>query len=396
MDRKGISVNKRVVDKFFLILILCFLSACIPMVDDKDKSHMVFQDFTDDKFKNFGNNPTDKPEVNERPGSDSLRSLCAGQNFIDFNTLVKPTISNTCIGCHSASNIFKLDSTDDNIVCKNTLAYIDLDEPSNSKFIQKPRYGLPFHSGGSNLYSELVESSILTWINNSDSNLVLPEINFSISNSEFNEASNEIDLTVTLSKATTEEVSISITLGGTATVNIDFQNIQTINVPAGETTFTSRVSILDDDEEELDEIITFQLTDPSQNIVLGNNIIHTTKIIDDDIEDVIEPPVAKINFAMSEQVVLENSNFTSVEISLDKPSADIVTFDIIISGDGGLFIPVQNLKFRAGTTSISYIVIIRDNNLVDRPRINRFTLSNIVNASIGSRSVKTIVIQDND
>ncbi len=95
----------------------------------------------------------------------ALQALCQDQGLAYFKSKIQPTVQYTCLNCHVANqNAYILQADTDASMCKNFLSKADLVAPLNSPVIQKPRYGIPSHGGGVNLYGSVVESNIVKWI----------------------------------------------------------------------------------------------------------------------------------------------------------------------------------------------------------------------------------------
>ena len=101
--------------------------------------------------------------------------------------------------------------------------------------------------------------------------------------SDLAEPSTDGGFTITLNEASTAAVTVTYTLGGTATAGADYQDPQngTVTFPAGETTRDVTITVLDDTESELAESITLTLSSVSDaTYALGRSA--TIEVLDDE------------------------------------------------------------------------------------------------------------------
>ena len=117
-----------------------------------------------------------------------------------------------------------------------------------------------------------------------------PIVQFAVASSSGPESTTPAVISVTLSGTDTQDVTISYTItGGTATNGSDYILASgTVTIPAGSTSATIQIPIIDDALVEGDETITLLLSGPSGNAVLGTVTGHTYTILDDD----VTPPIS--------------------------------------------------------------------------------------------------------
>ncbi|MGK7890684.1 MAG: Calx-beta domain-containing protein [Leptolyngbyaceae cyanobacterium] len=96
------------------------------------------------------------------------------------------------------------------------------------------------------------------------------------------EAGEDLSITVQLNQATTADVIIPFTLGGTATVGTEVDYTITtspLTITAGQTEATITITPLADNDTDPDETIVVTLGEPT-NAVLGTDMVHTVTITD--------------------------------------------------------------------------------------------------------------------
>tara|TARA_B110001454_G_scaffold28073_1_gene27433 strand:- start:22282 stop:24777 length:2496 start_codon:yes stop_codon:yes gene_type:complete len=112
----------------------------------------------------------------------------------------------------------------------------------------------------------------------------VPTVIFSTAASSGLENSSSATLSLVLSATTTQNVVIPFSLSGTATQSVDFTLSATtpITIPAGQTTASISLTLLNDSTYEGPETIIFTLGTPQTNATLGSQETHIFTIIDDD------------------------------------------------------------------------------------------------------------------
>jgi len=111
----------------------------------------------------------------------------------------------------------------------------------------------------------------------------LPIIQFTVSSSSDNESVTSKNIELSLSQSVNTDVTVNYSVtGGTATANEDYiLNNGTATIPAGSTTTTIPLTIINDNLKELNETIVITLSKPT-NASLGQNNTFTYTILDDD------------------------------------------------------------------------------------------------------------------
>jgi Calx-beta domain len=110
-----------------------------------------------------------------------------------------------------------------------------------------------------------------------------PSVQFTAAAQSVGEAAGTVTVTVALSAPSGRTVTVPYTLGGTATGGgVDYTITPSpVTIPAGATTATITVTVVDDTIAEPDETVVLTLGSPT-NATLGGTTVHTLTIVDND------------------------------------------------------------------------------------------------------------------
>jgi len=222
-----------------------------------------------------------------------------------------------------------------------------------------------------------------------------PTVQFGSATYSVGEGAGTATINATLSAASAVPVTVDYDASdGTAEAGDDYTAIGgTLSFAPGQTNQSFAVAILDDALDEPDETLTFTLSNPV-NATLGTPSTATLTIVDDD-----EPPT--VQFGSATYSVGEGVGTATVIATLSAASAVLVTVDYATS-DGTAKAPDDytaasgTLSFAPGQTSRSFAVTILDDALDELDETFTLTLSNPVNATLGTPSAATLTIVDND
>ncbi len=177
----------------------------------------------------------------------------------------------------------------------------------------------------------------------------------------------------------------------------DYTNLdKIISVPAGKSRITFPLNINNDNIDEYDETLIIDLIDTTViNANTGAARKHVLTIIDDD------PPPA-VEFLSSKTTVSESARKHFLILTLSNQSGKKISVDYQIDSKSSA-VNGQYFNFASGTAYFP-IGSTRDtldisliNDTIDEPSQNIiFSLSNPVNSSIGSRSIHTVKLNDDD
>jgi len=221
-----------------------------------------------------------------------------------------------------------------------------------------------------------------------------PTISFSSSSFVVDEAAGTKSITVNLSRAAATAVSVRYaTTNGTAIAGSDYTaTTGTLNFAIGETSKSFTVPITNDIALELTETVLLTLSSPVGG-TLGSQSSSTLSITDNEVRTVSFTQIAKS--------AAESTTSASFIVSLNGASSQPITVRYGVSGGtatpGADFIlPAGTLTFAPGelTKTITFAVI---NDIVDEnDETLLISLSSPTNSILGSSSVATYTILDND
>ena len=221
---------------------------------------------------------------------------------------------------------------------------------------------------------------------------VLEIPSLSVADKTVDEDDGTITVTVSLSSTSVDEVTVQYaTSNGTATAGIDYTGSSgTLTFPAGDTSKTVSVSIIDDTLDEVNETFKVTLSNPTNDVTISDNEA-TVTITDDD-----DPPSLRV----ADKTVDEDAGSVTLTVTLGRVSSKTVTVDYATSsGTATAGIDYTDtsgsLSFAPGDRSKTVSVSITDDNVDENSEAFTFTLSNPNNASISDNEA-TVTITDND
>ena len=225
-----------------------------------------------------------------------------------------------------------------------------------------------------------------------------PVVDFNITSSSGAESVSSASLTVDLSAASSQDVTVSYAVTGTATGSgTDYTLANgTLTISAGATSGTITIAgIIDDSVDEPNETVIVTLSNPN-NATLGSDSAHTYTITDNE-----NTPTITIGISTSSSGA-ESVSSKVITVDLSGPSSQDITVDFTITGTAtgsGTDYTLANgtLTISAGATSGTITISgIVDDNLDEADETVIITLSNPSNATLGSDNAHTYTITDND
>ncbi|OFX29031.1 MAG: hypothetical protein A2W92_05345, partial [Bacteroidetes bacterium GWA2_42_15] len=224
-----------------------------------------------------------------------------------------------------------------------------------------------------------------------------PTVAFNITSSNGAESVSSANLQVDLSAASGLTVTVDYTVTGTASGSgTDYTLANgTLTFNAGETSKNITIaSIVDDLLDENNETVIVTLSN-LVNVTIGTNTTHTYTITDND-------PTPTVAFNTTSSNGTESVSSANLQVDLSAASGLTVTVDYTVTGTAsgsGTDYTLANgtLTFNAGETSKNItIASIVDDLLDENNETVIVTLSNPVNATIGTNTTHTYTITDND
>ena len=224
-----------------------------------------------------------------------------------------------------------------------------------------------------------------------------PNIDFNTISSNGDESVSSKDLTIDLSAAYSQNITVDYAVTGTATGSgTDYTLANgTLTISAGSTTGTITITdIIDDTLDEENETVIVTLSNPN-NAILGSDNTHTYTINDND-----NLPAIDFNITSSESD--EPSSSISITVDISEVSGRQISVDYQLTGTAtgsGIDHDLENgtLTIDPGeNTGILIIPNIIDDDLAEDDETIIITLSNPTNAILGDDNIYTHTISAND
>ncbi|HZN96032.1 MAG TPA: Calx-beta domain-containing protein, partial [Myxococcales bacterium] len=223
-----------------------------------------------------------------------------------------------------------------------------------------------------------------------------PTVSFSASTQSADESDGAVQLAVALSAASGRDVTVSYGVnGGTATGGgVDYTLASgTLTIPAGQTSGSISLTVVEDTAVEGGETVSLALSNPV-NAALGNVAGMALQIVDND-------GLPLVGFAASTSSSLENGGVASVMVTLSATSSQNVQVSYTVTGGTAARGTDYNLAdgtviFTPGQTSRPIAINVLGDSVDEDDETIVITLSTPVNAALGSRTVHTFSITDDD
>ncbi len=226
-----------------------------------------------------------------------------------------------------------------------------------------------------------------------------PTVQFASGSSSGSESANG-SLNVILSGSVSQTVTVQYAVsGGTATGGgVDYTLTPgTLSFAPGEISKNITLSVVNDTIYEPDETVIVTLSSPT-NATLGQNIIHTYTIVNDD-------PIPSVQFSTTSSSGSESIAAVSVTVTLSNPSSTSVTADFTVGGTATLSAPPKGdftitfspVTFAAGQTQQTIGITVYDDSSNEPDETIVLTLTGTSpNAKLGQNTIFTYTIIDND
>jgi hypothetical protein len=198
-----------------------------------------------------------------------------------------------------------------------------------------------------------------------------------------------------LSEAASEDVVVPFSVGGTATLNVDYSiDSSPVTISAGGAQATIEVTMYDDAMDEEDETVVITMGTPT-NAVKGIPNVHTITIYDND-------PEPTLYFTSSRQTVGEDAGIVVITAQLNVMSGKDVTvpFNSVGTAELGLdkdyTLTTSPVMILAGDTSVDLLLEVIDDDDKEEDEDVIVTLDPPTNAMLGPPAQFTLTIQDNE
>ena len=225
--------------------------------------------------------------------------------------------------------------------------------------------------------------------------VVVPDVNFSQASSAIIESAPSADVVVQISSATAVDVTVPFTLSGTATAGDDYTApLLSVVIPAGSTTETIQIALLDDMLAEGVESLILTLGTPV-NGNIGSISVHTISIQDDE-----GPPT--VNFENMTESIVESAGTITVNLTLTAAAASDITATVEIvpgltTADVSEYsIPSFDITFTAGQTTAGFAFTVLDDMIFEGDETVGMNIGAAPGAAIGIIDIVTITIAEDD
>ncbi|HIF41228.1 MAG TPA: hypothetical protein EYQ74_09035, partial [Planctomycetes bacterium] len=224
---------------------------------------------------------------------------------------------------------------------------------------------------------------------------VSPSVQFATSGQSADEGAGSVFATLVLSEASCIDVTVPLALAGSAVDPDDYSLISAnpVIIPSGATQVQFWVVLVDDALFELRETVTLSIGSPT-NAVVGAQGDHTLTITDND-------PLPVVSFDLGGSSAGEGSGLSNLTLSLDVPAGVAVSVPFTVTGtaldpdDFSLNTPGP-IVFNAGATTAAIGVDLVADTMDEYDETAVFTLTTPTNAQLGSPTVHTLTILDDD
>lgn len=220
-----------------------------------------------------------------------------------------------------------------------------------------------------------------------------PVVNFAATTQSVNEGVGIVQVTVNLSFAVGQNVTIPFTTSGTAGNPADYTIAASpLVIPAGQTSGTFNITVVDDSVIDAAETIVVTLGTPT-NATLGASSVDTLTIVDND-------AIPSATFSVAAQSVSEAS--TSLTLTVNLSLAPTANVSIPFSVTGGtatsadFTLSSSPLIIASGSTSGSITLNLVNDALIEGNETVIVTLGTPTNATLGAVTAQTVTITDND
>ena len=226
-----------------------------------------------------------------------------------------------------------------------------------------------------------------------------PTVSFASASSSAAEDAGSVNVAVNLSPAPTSAITVSYTVGGTATSGTDFAALSgSVPVASNATSVNIPVAITDDSADESDETVILTLTTGSDYAV-GSTSAHTLTITDDD-----DPPVVTPVITISGgNAVTEGAAATFTVTADTAPSANLTVNltvsenasggrDFVAAGDEGN----KTAPIPANMSSATYSVDTVGDSTDEPNGSVTVTVKAGSGYTIGVNSSASVTVNDND
>lgn len=223
-----------------------------------------------------------------------------------------------------------------------------------------------------------------------------PEVRFSTASRSADESDGQVAAFLTLSNAWGTDVSVTLSVGGTATQGGDYSLLTptSLTIPAGYVASTVLLEISNDVLDEDNETVVLTITAAS-GATIGTPSTYILTILDND-----DPPT--VSFALASSSYEEGSGNVSLQVNLSTASARNVQVSFAVTGGTAVagtdytLLTASPLTFAPGVTSQAISLNLPDDDLYTGTRTVILTLTAPLNATLVAPQTHTLTIIENE
>ena len=222
-----------------------------------------------------------------------------------------------------------------------------------------------------------------------------PTVYFSPASQSGDEAAGTMIFSARLSAASALDVTVPFGLGGTATQGVDYTiTASPVVIPAGSAGTDITIQIYPDVLDEFNETVVVTMGTPG-NAIKGSPDVHIASILDGN-----DSPT--VFFASSGQTVSEEVGSLAIIVQLSTLSGKPVTVPFTTSGTAeegtgnDYTLVASSVVIPAGDISSAISLQVNDDTVIETSEQAVLTLSTPTNAVLGSPTIHTVTILDNE
>jgi len=221
-----------------------------------------------------------------------------------------------------------------------------------------------------------------------------PLVSFTWESQIGDETVGSMTVQVKLSAASSKQITVPFSVGGSATRGTDYTIDSTpLVIPPGGLTASTAINVIaDSDNTEGEETVVLTLLTPT-NATIGSPSIHTATIA-------TVPVIPVVFFSSSLQSGYEDAGQMVITAVLSAASSQNVTVPFSVSGTAtrvsDYTITSSPVVIPAGGSSVNIVVTLIDDTLDEFDETVVVTMGTPINATKGTPSVHTATILDND
>jgi hypothetical protein len=216
-----------------------------------------------------------------------------------------------------------------------------------------------------------------------------------LTQAEGNSGTTSFNFTVTLSAASGVTTSVNYaTANGTASSGSDYQSTNgTLTFDPGQTAKQLTVSVNGDTQNEPDETFNVNLSNPTNATITKSQGVGT---ISNDDGGLAVVQLSASNYNVTEDCTSLTLTVNRIGDTSGSASVDYSTSDVTATERRDYITKIGKLRFAAGETSKNLILLINEDSYSEGPETLHLNLSNPLGVTLGSPSVATVTINDDN